>query len=180
MPQPADHRSPILQTATRNGTRLLRVITRLENIALLALFSGMILIAAGQILLRNVFDMGLVWGDQALRVLVLWLGLVGAVVGSRENKHINMDVLLRFFAEPAKAASRGIVGLFTVGVCGVMAYHGARFVYLDYQAGIAAVGKVPVWILELIIPIGFGLMALRYLVYSMEQLKIFTSREERR
>ncbi|HXV82283.1 MAG TPA: TRAP transporter small permease [Candidatus Binatia bacterium] len=167
------------ERSTLKSTRLLRVITLVEDSVLVALLSGMILIAAAQILLRNFFDMGLAWGDQALRVLVLWLALVGAVVSSRENKHINMDVLLRYFAEPAKRASRIIVGLFTFGVCAVVAYYSARFVYLDYQMGMAAFGNFPAWILELILPLGFGLIAIRYLVFSVEQLQSFTSLEGR-
>ena len=168
------------QRSTRGSTRFLRVITWVEDGVLVTLLSGMILIAAAQILLRNFFDMGLAWGDQALRVLVLWLGLVGAVVSSRENKHINMDILLRYFTEPAKAASRIMVGLFTAGVCALVAYHAARFVYLDYQAGMTAFGDFPAWILEVILPVGFGLIALRYLVFSMEQLRSFRSREGER
>jgi TRAP-type C4-dicarboxylate transport system permease small subunit len=180
MAQPIDDHSVTRQTSSQKNTGFLRFITLVEDTMLVGLLSGMILIAAAQILLRNFLDMGLAWGDQALRVLVLWLGLVGAVVSSRENKHINMDVLLRYFAEPAKAASRGICGLFTAGVCAVVAYNAGRFVYSDYKAGIAVLGKIPVWILELILPLGFGLIALRYVVFSAGQLSYFTSRERRR
>ena len=166
--------------STRKSTRLLRVITLIEDSVLVTLLSGMILVATAQILLRNFLDTGLAWGDEALRVLVLWLGLVGAVVSSRENKHISMDILLRYFGEPAKAASRAIVGLFTAGVCALIAYHAARFVYLDYKAGTVAFEHFPIWVFEVILPVGFGLIALRYLVFSVEQLQSFRSREDRR
>lgn len=176
MTRTTDDHSDSRQRSTRKTTRLLRVITLIEDSVLVALLSGMILVAAAQILLRNVFDMGLPWGDQALRVLVLWLGLVGAVVSSRENKHINMGILLQYLGEPAKAASRIIVGLFTAGVCALIAYHAARFVYFDYDAGMMEFGKLPIWILEVILPVGFGLIALRYLIFSVEQLWSFSSR----
>jgi len=51
----------------------------MEDGILVVLLSVMILVAAAQILLRNFFDIGLSWGDQALRILVLWVGLMGAV-----------------------------------------------------------------------------------------------------
>ncbi len=180
MTRTRDDYSGSCQTSTPKSSRFLRLITLIEDSVLVASLSAMILIAAAQIVLRNFFDIGLVWGDQALRVLVLWLGLVGAVVSSRENKHINMAILLRYLTDPAKTASGVLIGLFTAGICCLVAYHAARFVYLDYQAGMMAFGNLPIWIIEVILPVGFGLIALRYLVFSVEQLRSFRSREDRR
>lgn len=180
MARTTDDYSASGERSTHKSSRFLHVITLVEDSVLVALLSAMILIAVAQIVLRNFFDMGLVWGDQALRVLVLWLGLVGAVVSSRENKHINIDILQRYLAEPAKAASRIIVDLFTAGVCALIAYQAARFVYLDYQAGMVAFGNFPIWIVEVILPVGFGSIALRYLALSVKQLRSFRSRQDHR
>jgi len=42
----------------------------LENIILVTLLSGMILLAVGQIVLREVFDTGIIWADQLVRLIV--------------------------------------------------------------------------------------------------------------
>lgn len=153
----------------------LRALARLENAILVVLLSGMILLAAVQILLRNFLDMGLAWGDQALRVLVLWVGLIGGVVASRENKHINVDVFLRLLGGRARVASQGLIGFFTAAVCTVVAFYAGRFVRLDYQSGILTFAGVPVWMVELILPVGFGLIALRYTLFTVAQLnRLFT------
>ncbi len=138
------------------------------------LLASMILVAAAQILLRNFFDMGLSWGDQTLRILVLWVALMGAVAASRENKHISIDVLLRFLSSRGQVASQVVVGLFSSFVCGVVAFYAGRFVYLDYEAGAKVYGSFPVWIVEIILPAGFALIAFRYLVVAMTQFKNFT------
>lgn len=150
---------------------LLGRIALVEDALLVILLALMIAVAAAQILLRNFLDMGLAWGDQALRVLVLWIALIGAVAAAREDKHISIDALLRFLAEPAKAVSRLVVGLFTASVCAVVAFHAGRFVYLDYEAATVAFGNLPLWVIELILPAGFALIALRYLVTSMARWK---------
>ena len=137
----------------------------------------MILVAAAQILLRNFFDMGLSWGDQTLRILVLWVTLMGAVAASRENKHINIDVLLRFLSRRGRAMSQVVVGLFTAFVCGVVAFYAGRFVYLDYEAGAKVYGNLPVWIVEIILPVGFTLIAIRYIIFTLAQFKDFMVRE---
>lgn len=157
--------------------RILRLLSRVEDTVLVILLTAMILIAGAQILLRNFFDMGLAWGDQALRVMVLWLGLVGAITASRDNKHINIEVLLRLLPPLARVVSQVVVALFTVVVCAVIAFHAGRFVYLDYRMGTMAFGNLPAWIIELILPLGFSLIALRYLSLTGDQFKKFLTKE---
>jgi len=163
--------------ATGRGLRLLSLV---EDSVLVTLLAAMILVAAAQILLRNFFDMGLAWGDQALRVMVLWLGLAGAIAASRDNKHINIEVLLRFLPQTARVISQVAVALFTVVVCAVIAIHAGRFVYLEYRIGTMTFGNLPAWIIQLILPVGFSLIGLRYLCLMLGQLKNFTKKEEGR
>ncbi len=145
----------------------------MEDGILVVLLSAMILVAAAQILLRNVFDIGLSWGDQTLRILVLWVALMGAVAASRENKHINIDVLLRFLSRRGRAMSQVAVGLFTAFVCGVVAFYAGRFVYLDYEAGVKVFESFPAWIVEIILPAGFAMIAFRYVIFTLAQFKDF-------
>ena len=58
-------------------------IHRVEDFVLALLLSAMILLASAQIFLRNLFDSSLSWGDPMLRILVLWVGLLGALAASR-------------------------------------------------------------------------------------------------
>ena len=71
---------------------------RAEDALLVLLLSAMIALASTQILLRNLFDSGFVWIDPLLRVLVLWLGLIGATVATRNNRHIRIDLLSKLFS----------------------------------------------------------------------------------
>ena len=52
-------------------TRIRRILYRAEDALLALLLTGMILLAAAQILSRNLFSFGLVWGEPLLRALVL-------------------------------------------------------------------------------------------------------------
>ena len=160
--------------------RTLRLLALAEDAILVALLASMIVVAAAQILLRNVLDMGLAWGDQALRIMVRWLGLVGAVTASRDNKHINIEALSRFLSQRAKVLSRRLVAVFTGLVCAVVAFYAGRFVYLDYGMGTTAFGVLPAWTAELILPVGFGLMALRYLCLAADPVDNSTPQGGRR
>ena len=64
-----------------------------------------VVLAALQIVLRYGFDSGIAWADPLLRVLVLWLGLLGALAATRDRRHITIDVLSRMLPARAKAAA---------------------------------------------------------------------------
>ena len=139
-----------------------RILARLEDLLLALLLTGMILLAAAQIFSRNLFSFGFVWGEPLLRALVLWLALLGAMAATRDGNHIHIDLLSRFLPPSAERLVRRVTDLFSAGVCALMAWHAGRFVHADWQDGMEWFSGVPSWIVELIIPIGFGVMALRF------------------
>lgn len=137
---------------------------RIELILLAMLLISMVVIATAQIVLRNFFDMGLLWADPLLRVMLLWLGLLGAVAASHDNKHISIDLLSKLVPDKFLPRIRMITSLFTAIVCAIVAYHAGRFVLdeYNYHTPSSVSYDIPAWTLELIIPLGFALIALRY------------------
>ncbi|MDJ0833635.1 MAG: TRAP transporter small permease [Gammaproteobacteria bacterium] len=148
----------------------LRFIHILEDSLLIGLLMSMILLASGQIILRNFFDTGFVWIDPLLRVLVLWTGLIGATIASRDNRHIRIDLVCRYLQKRLRLIIQVVVGLFTTVVCAIIAWYGAQWVQMDYQDQLVAFAGLPSWVMELIIPLAFALIALRYLFHSLRWL----------
>ena len=70
---------------------IIQYLHRLEDSLLVGLLSLLIILASAQIFMRNVLDTGIVWIDPLLRVMVLWLSLIGAAVAARELKHIQIE-----------------------------------------------------------------------------------------
>lgn len=137
-----------------------------ETFLLLFFLLIAILLACAQILLRNFFDSGIFWADSALRVLVLWIGMIGAMFASRNNKHIRIDILSHYLPHNIRSNLWRITEMLTAIVCGIVAYYSIEFIKLEYEDGIIAFANVPVWLCEIIIPIAFIIMSLRYFVYA--------------
>lgn len=146
--------------------KLIRLIHLFEDGLLILTLSAMSLLALSQIILRNLFDTGIEWSDPLLRVLVLWLGLLGAIAATRQNRHITIDVASRLLPHSGRMITGVISNLFSAVICAVISYHAAVFVVMEYEDGITAFADMPAWLCESIIPLGFGLMALRFLVNS--------------
>jgi TRAP-type C4-dicarboxylate transport system permease small subunit len=149
----------------------LRWLHRLEDGVLALLLSSLVVLAPLQILLRNVFDSGVGWIDPLLRVLVLWVGLLGALAACRGNRHINMDVVARLLPERLGAAVQTLTSLFAAGVSGCLAWHGARFVRSEIEFSSVAFAGIPAWALESVIPVAFGLMAVRFGLLAVAQAR---------
>jgi TRAP-type C4-dicarboxylate transport system permease small subunit len=147
------------------------LLERLEDAVLVFLLSVMVLLAGGQILLRNSFDAGLFWADPLLRVLVLWVGMVGAMAAARADRHITVDVLSRLLSARARRHTRALTDACTAVVCAVLAWHAGRLVVAEYQGGAIAFADVPAWVCELILPLGFAVMGLRYLALGVGRLR---------
>ena len=147
--------------------RLVAGLRFVESGLLVLLLGTMIVIAAYQVLARNLFDTGLMWGDGLVRVLVLWVTFVGATIASRNDAHIRIDLLTRFVGKLSSEWLERFRSLFTAFVAGVFCWYSLEFVLLDYQDGITAFGKVPAWICEAIMPIGSGLICFRYLLRTI-------------
>jgi TRAP-type C4-dicarboxylate transport system permease small subunit len=151
--------------------RFKRLVGHVEDGLLVALLGSMILLATAQILLRNLWDTGLIWADPSLRIAVLWIALLGAMAATRDNNHIRIDLLTRFLPPRARRWALLITDLFSSLVCGLLAWHGGRFVYFEWQDGNSLFSSVPAWACELIIPLAFGIMALRFLLNGLLQLQ---------
>ena len=149
--------------------RLEKVGRAVEDTVLVVILSGMILLAFGQIVARNFFGFGFIWSDELLRMLVLWIAVAGAVAASRTDKHINIAILDRFLPPKINDQVKIIVDLFTSGVCGVITWHSIRFVHTSYEYEDILLGNVPAWLLQLVLPIGFGLISWRYLLASLKR-----------
>ncbi len=144
--------------------RLLAGLRFIENGLLVLLLGAMILLAAYQVVARNFFDTGILWGDAFVRVLVLWVTFIGATIASRNDEHIRIDLLARFLGERSEAWVIRFRSAFTAAVAGLFAWYSLEFVRLDYEDGIIAFASVPAWICEAIMPVGAALIALRYAV----------------
>lgn len=147
-------------------TALLRVLRIVEDGFLALLLVIMLGFALAQIVLRNLFDSGIGWGDDLVRTLILWIALVGSMIAARQGRHIRIDALLRLVPDSGRPWVERGMDLLTAGICGFMARLGHEFWALEYADGFIAFGAVPSWVPVAMIPVAFAIMALRYLLHA--------------
>ena len=145
-------------------------IAKVEQALIITFLSLMICLAFLQIILRNVFSTGLDWGESFLRNLVLWIGFIGATLATREGKHINIDIVSRWLPSLGRNIVILITHLFSFSVCCLLTYAALKFIRNEVQMGNRTLLNIPAWILEMILPMTFGLMTFRFGLRAFKNL----------
>lgn len=142
----------------------------LETAALVTLLSGMMLLAVGQIVLREVFNTGFVWADELIKLMVLWLAMIGSIAACRDNRHIRIDALSHILPKIAVEITRVIVDVFAAIVCGVIALQAWRYLQVEIEYQDTVLVNLPAWIAHIVLPAAFFLISFRFLVLVVKQV----------
>ena len=147
-------------------SKLINGLCKVEAFALIIIFAFTLGLALLQIILRNVFDTSISWADDATKIMVLWIGMLGAMMASCKMEHIRIDILSHYLPEKWHSASQYLVYSFSALVCFIVAYYAYQMVLLDKADGIMGFASVPLWICESIIPFAFFVMGLRFFLFN--------------
>jgi len=159
-----------LSDTTGLADRLERWGTAAENAALVILLGALMLLAVGEIAMRMFFSFGLIWADELVKLLVLWIALAASIAASRSDRHLRIDMLSHFVAAKYARFPRLIVDLFAGLMCGVLAWQSWRYVQLTIEFEDTVLISVPAWIAYGLLPLSFALMCYRFLLLSGSNL----------
>lgn len=144
-----------------------RYIDIVEQGLLTLCFSLLLLLALSQIIARNIFDAGFIWADDAIKVLVLWVAMLGALYATKQAKHINIDIASKFLPKNAEQWLKRSLYLCTSVICLTAAYFSWQFILLEIEDPLVAFLNVPTWVCELIIPVVFLGMSVRFILFAI-------------
>jgi TRAP-type C4-dicarboxylate transport system permease small subunit len=147
-----------------------RVLTKAVTWLLMFFFVMMLGIAALQVLLRLFLHTGITWGDIAARHMVLWVGFFGAYMATREDKHFHIDILTRFLHPKLKAWFAAFSDLFAIVICYFMLQASLTFVSVGMDADSMLFLQVPQRAVAIIVPLGFGLILIQFLLRMIENI----------
>jgi C4-dicarboxylate transporter, DctQ subunit len=142
--------------------RFSRWFAHLETGVVIVLVTFVTAFGLVQILLRNVFSTGLLWGDTFLRHAVLWICMLGATRAVAEDKHIHIDLLLQLLPKKLAAVLRIFANTLPVIVSAILLFASWEFVQNESLGEDIAFGFIPVWWLQLIFPFCFMVMTIRF------------------
>lgn len=147
--------------------RCLRGLHRAEDVLLAGLLLALLLLSVAQIALRLFFDTGLAWAEPVSRSGVFWLAMLGALGATRTRKHIAIDAFPRLLPALAQRMVWAISHVTAGSLCAALAWFGWQLVKMEFEAPSPWLAGVSSGWPMLILPIGFAIMAVRFLISAV-------------
>jgi TRAP-type C4-dicarboxylate transport system permease small subunit len=150
------------------------ILTRLED-GLAGLLLAIVLgVVTYELTIRGLFGRSNLWTDEISRVLLIALVYIGAVGVTREGRHVRVEILLDFLSPRTRAILDRIVDALCLVFAVSATWLGIEFVRESIRFGLSFAHSnlpFPVWVAQLIVPIGFALISLRLILRLFEPVR---------
>lgn len=160
-------RSSSWWAARASAQRAAKWLVAAENVLLSAFFGLLVLLPLVEIALRATAGIGVRGAASLVQQLTLIVGILGAAVAARENRLLafSATALLRGrFARFARACAAAVAAAASAVMCAA----GVEFVVAERSGGAALSYDIPVWVIESILPLGYGVIGARLLWNASE------------
>ena len=143
-------------------TSFLRHLDCAEEYFGVALLVVLGILLTAQVFMRFVLGLGYSWMEEIIRMLFVWVIFVGAVAAMRRNLHIRVEAGLLLFPKPLRPLAGWLGDLLLFGFCIAVMWHGIELVASSADGSFRLQStRVSMFWPYLIVPISFGLQALR-------------------
>ncbi len=150
----------------------MKYFVRLEE-SLMALFLVIMTVMTFlQVVLRYVFDSGLIWSLEATTYSFGWLVLLGMSNGIRTNTHLAVDLVVNSLSPHLARAAALLAVALSLFYAGLMGY--GSFIFVDRLMELGNLARdipLPRWLLLVILPLGFGLLGFRLIQAAVEIMR---------
>jgi C4-dicarboxylate transporter DctM subunit len=142
------------------------IVTNGENLIVSFALAAMVLLPLVEIVLRKTLQTGISGSISFVQHLCLVVGMLGGAIAARENRLLALSTLVAAL----KGRWKTFVGVFAnsiaAAITGFLCVASIQFVMAQQGAGETLPYGIPLWIVQAILPVGFGLVALRLVWHS--------------
>ncbi len=142
-----------------------RHLIQLENVFLSLLLAVMVLLPLVEIVLRKLLRFGIEGNSAIVQHITLAVSILGAAVAARENRLLSLSMASLFEGRIDRYARLFSASISTT-IVSLLCFASIRFVEAEQMGQQLLAYGLPVWVVQLVLPIGFGLIALRLVAHA--------------
>ncbi len=150
----------------------LTVLRQGENLLLTFSLAGIVILPLAEIVLRKLFQQSISGVAAMVQHLVLVSSLLGAAVAAREDRLLTMSTLTTFLGGKWKTAAAVFSGAFAIAISIGLAVAGYQYVLITKEAGKILSYGIPVWAVQMVMPIAFTIIAWRLFRHCSKSWKM--------
>jgi C4-dicarboxylate transporter, DctM subunit len=139
-----------------------------EDSLIAVVLAALVLLPLTEIFLRKLFHTGLSGATAFEQHFTLLVGLLGGMLAARERRLLVLSTLTQFLKGRWQAFARVFSNAFAAGICVYLCVAATQLVQSEKDGGKILAYGIPVWTIQLIMPIGFTVIALRLLWHAAD------------
>ena len=144
------------------GSKRLPLFHKIENTLAFVLLILVAVLPLLEALLRSLFHSGIPYISGYVQHLVLWISFVGGMITSRERRHLALSAGVDRMQGPVKLWVLAVSGGLCVALSVALCFASLSFAVIGFDPT-QKVGFLPISALALVMPLGFGVIAVRFI-----------------
>jgi len=121
----------------------------------------MVALPLTEIIVRRVFGVGVPGSGPFVQHLTLWVGFLGAAVAAREGKLLALATGSILPEGKVRTAAAVVSSAVAACMSTILAWGGLQLALSERETGTIIAADVPAWVAQLVLPVGFALIAVR-------------------
>ncbi len=153
----------------RPPSTFIRVFHGIENAVVVLALAVMVLLPLLEIVLRKAWQTGISGSSSFVQHGSLVVGLIGGAIAARQGRLLSLSAAQLLPRGWPSAVARAFSGIVAAVISAMLCVAGVQLVLEEREAGKILAYGIPVWTLQLMMPIGFALITARILWHSAER-----------
>ncbi len=142
----------------------MKFLNKLDEWLIALMLAAMTLLTFSQVVMRYVFNSGFTWAVELTGILFACMIFIGISYGVRVGAHIGVDAVVKLLPPGFRRIASIAAVLLCLLYAGMVIYGSSIYVLKMKSAGIELEDlPVQMWIVRAILPVGFVLLAVRFL-----------------
>ena len=153
----------------RPPSTFIRILHGIENAVVVLALAVMVLLPLLEIVLRKAWQTGISGSSSFVQHGSLVVGLIGGAIAARQGRLLSLSAAQLLPRGWPSAVARAFSGIVAAVISAMLCVAGVQLVLEEREAGKILAYGIPVWTLQLMMPIGFALITARILWHSAER-----------
>jgi len=151
---------------TDNKPLFLKWLEKSESIVALFVFAGIVLVPVVEAITR-LFNISIIPGAPIwTQHLTLWVAFIGAMIASQNNKLLSLSSKPLFTHDRSYNIGKFIARTFSVIIVIALMIASINLLKVEYQYPVTIVPGISRWVSQIIMPVGFAIIAIQLLYLS--------------
>ncbi|HEY9238178.1 MAG TPA: TRAP transporter small permease [Burkholderiaceae bacterium] len=178
------NRTPAPAGRSRLYDRIERIVSAIDDAMMFvgcAMLFALMSIVVADVSLRYLFNSPLTWSFEIISsYLMPGLFFMAASHTLKAHSHVAVDILHNYVGRRTRYAFEALSCVLAAPIFAMAAWVSAQTTWSDFQAGaVSSSGlELPTWTISLMLPLGFGMLALRLALHAVGYLATLATGRE--